>query len=93
MMSQNIKKLELLNNKIEKLNKKQHIEILRIIRKNEKTNISENKNGTFINMIELNESIITEITNYLAYIEMKEKELINIENEKTKLAEIMNDNK
>ena len=91
-MTQNIKKLELLNNKIEKLNKKQHIEILRIITKNEKINISENKNGTFVNMIELNESTIAEITSYLAYIETKEKELINIENKKSKLAEIMNDN-
>ena len=91
-MNKNIKKFENINSKIEKLNKKQHIELLRIITKDEKVNISENKNGTFINMTELNEPIITEITNYLAYIETKEKELINIENKKNKIAETMNDN-
>ena len=91
-MNINIKKLEVLNNKIEKLNKKQHIEILRIIMKNDKINISENKNGTFINMNELDESIITNIIDYLQYIETKEKELNDVENEKNKLAETMNDN-
>ena len=91
-MIKNIKKLEAINSKIEKLNKKQHVEILRIIMKNDKINISENKNGTFINMNELDESIITNIMDYLEYIETKEKELNDVENEKNKLAEIMNDN-
>ena len=90
-MSKNIRKLELINNKIEKLNKKQHIEILRIITKYDKIQISENKNGTFINMNELTESVIEKIMEYLQYIETKEKELSDIENEKNKLAEIMND--
>ena len=91
-MNKNIKKFELINSKIEKLNKKQHIELLRIITKDEKVNISENKNGTFINMNELNNEIIVNIEEYLKYIETKEKELINIENEKSKIAEKMNDN-
>ena len=91
-MIKNIKKLEAINAKIEKLNKKQHIEILRIIMKNDKINISENKNGTFINMNELDDSIITKIIDYLQYIETKEKELNDIEDEKNKLAETMNDN-
>ena len=91
-MNKNIKKFELINSKIEKLNKKQHIEILRIIAKDEKVNISENKNGSFINMNELNNEIINKIVEYLNYIETKEKELINIENKKNKIAETMNDN-
>lgn len=91
-MNKNIKKFETINLKIEKLNKKQHIELLRIIVKDEKVNISENKNGTFINMNELNNEIINKIIEYLNYIETKEKELINIENEKSKIAETMNDN-
>ncbi len=90
-MSKNIKKLESINNKIEKLNKKQHIEILRIITKYDKIQISENKNGTFINMNELTELAIEKIMEYLKYIETKEKELSDIENEKNKLAEIIND--
>ena len=91
-MNKNIKKFENINSKIEKLNKKQHIELLRIITKDEKVNISENKNGTFINMNELNNEIINKIVEYLNYIETKEKELINIENKKNKIAETMNDN-
>jgi len=88
----NIKKLESINSKIEKLHKKQHIEILRIITKDEKVNVSENKNGIFINMNEISDEIINKIVEYLNYIETKEKELINIENEKNKMAETMNDN-
>jgi hypothetical protein len=91
-MNKNIKKFELINSKIEKLNKKQHIELLRIIVKDEKVNISENKNGSFINMNELNNEIIIKIDEYLKYIETKEKELINIENKTNKIAETMNDN-
>ena len=91
-MNKNIKKFENINSKFEKLNKKQHIELLRIITKDEKVNISENKNGTFINMNELNNEIINKIVEYLNYIETKEKELINIENKKNKIAETMNDN-
>ena len=70
-MNKNIKKFELINSKIEKLNKKQHIELLRIIVKDEKVNISENKNGSFINMNELNNEIINKIVEYLNYIETK----------------------
>lgn len=88
----NIKQLESINAKIEKLNKKQHIEILRIITKYDKVNVSENKNGIFINMNEINDEIINKIVEYLNYIETKEKELLNIENEKNKIAETMNDN-
>lgn len=90
-MTKNIKRLETINSKIEKLNKKQHIEILRIITKDDKINISENKNGIFINMNEISDEIINKIVEYLNYIETKEKELINIENQKNKLAETMND--
>ena len=91
-MNKNIKKFDLINSKIEKLNKKQHIELLRIIVKDEKVNISENKNGSFINMNELNNEIIIKIDEYLKYIETKEKELIKIENKTNKIAETMNDN-
>lgn len=90
-MIKNIKRLETINTKIEKLNKKQHIEILRIITKDDKINITENKNGIFINMNEISDEIINKIVEYLNYIETKEKELITIENQKNKLAETMND--
>lgn len=87
----NIKRLETINSKIEKLNKKQHIEILRIITKDDKINVTENKNGIFVNMNEMSENVINQIVEYLNYIETKEKELLNIENEKNKIAETMND--
>lgn len=91
-MNKNIKKFESINSKIEKLNKKQHIEILRIITKDDKVNISENKNGSFINMNELSNDVINKIIEYLNYIETKETELLNIENKKNMIAETMNDN-
>ena len=87
----NIKELENLNKKIEILNDKQHIEILRIIHKYSHIKLSENKNGIFINMNELDDKILNEIQNYLKYIETKEKELKIVENKKDKLIESLNE--
>ena len=44
------KTLHNINNKIEKLNVEQHIEILRIIHDYSPNDITENKNGCFIDL-------------------------------------------
>lgn len=68
--------LEELSQKINVLEKHHHIEILRMIKKNQQNMvISENSNGCFINMNELNEDLIQKIINYVNYNENQEKEL------------------
>jgi ribosome recycling factor len=72
--------------KIEKMDKQQHIEILKMIKtKNPSLNTNENKNGTWINMSCLNEETLEELSKYIEYIEQQEKSLNTIESEKKEL--------
>ena len=85
------KTLHIINNKIEKLNIDQHIEILRIIHNYSPNDITENKNGCFIDLSSLDSILIEKITKYLSYIETKEKDLYNTEMKKDMLKDNIKD--
>ena len=55
---------------IESLNKTRQVEILKIFLKNN-VSISENNNGTFINLSHLQEECLKELKDYLNYIKEK----------------------
>lgn len=61
--------LEKIKNKIEKMTILQHIEILKIIKKNKNIKINENKNGVYINMSYLPIKTIYELEIYIKYID------------------------
>ncbi len=67
-----------IKNLVEKKSKEHHIEILRILIKN-KVTINENSNGIFVNLSNINKNTITEIQNYLVYINEQEKTLNMLE--------------
>ena len=67
--------LEILRNKIEKLEKFHQIEIFNIIYTNQVA-FTENRNGVFINMAKLDKNIIQKITTYLSYVD---KQLTQLE--------------
>ena len=73
---QNIKKI------IEKYNIEQQEEILGIFQENNDIIINENKNGFFINLTNLDESIIIKLEKYIEYVLLQEKHLMNIESQK-----------
>ena len=75
-----------IKNKIENLNKKHQLEILKII---SKLNISysENNNGIFFNLSGLNNSEISEISNYISYVSDQEESLQHLEDVKNELSE------
>jgi hypothetical protein len=78
--------LETMKTRIEKMDKKHHIEILKIIKeKNKSLVVNENKNGTWINMFYLSEITIEELKKYIYYIDEQEKSFNQIENEKDNL--------
>ena len=82
----NINKMEIqqLKERIEKLSKHHQIEILRILSvKN--TTINENNNGSFINLTELDKSIIESLHKYIKYVDTQESSLKVIETEKERL--------
>ena len=73
-----------IKNQIEKLDSIYQKEILKIIIKNE-IKYSENRNGIFLNMENLNELTLNEITQKLEYIKEQEKTLKDVESVKDAL--------
>ena len=74
----NVEELKDVKDKIELLSKSYQIEIGRLLKKNN-VYLDENKNGVFINLSELDQSVLKEITEYLSYANKQELQLKNIE--------------
>lgn len=74
--------LEELKFKIEKLNKQHHIEVLKILKKNNSVTLNENKSGVYVNLSLLPEQSVTDIFNYVKYIEEQEATLSSLETQK-----------
>jgi hypothetical protein len=60
------------------------IEILRIFKESDIL-LNENNNGTFINLTELDNSIIDKLDKYISYVNEQETQLNEIENEKDRI--------
>jgi hypothetical protein len=86
----NTKELEKISRTIETFSIEDHIKILKIINDYDKSVISENNNGIFINMDDLSENTINKINDYVNYVIMKEDEIKEIENTKDKLKNDIN---
>ena len=88
-----MEKLTALRDNIENLEKHQDLHIVEILQKNN-IDFTENRNGIFLNMKDLNKKTIEEITQYLKYIEIQQKQLDTDENiKKTYVNDYFNDNK
>jgi hypothetical protein len=85
--------LTALRDNIENLEKHQHLHIVKIIQKNN-IDFTENRNGIFLNMKDLNQETIKEILQYLRYIAIQQKQLDTDENiKKTYANDFFNNNK
>ena len=62
----NLNKLKLIKEKIESLDKNEHREILKIVKKYN-CKFTENNNGIFINMNKLPDSVIYEMESFLEF--------------------------
>ncbi len=71
-----------LKKRIEELDEIHHKKILEIFLKHS-ISVSENRNGCFINISNLDIKIITEILDFLKYINKQEKTLSDVEKIKT----------
>jgi hypothetical protein len=78
----NILLLEHLKSRIEKMTKKQHIEILNILSKFANVKINENKSGVYINLLFLPENTVAELEKYIQYIEEQESTIMTVETQK-----------
>ena len=82
-----------IRDQVEKMEKIHQINILKIF---EKYNIdfTENSNGIFVNMTILNKDILEEITSYISYVNLQQKQLNKIEQDKERYKkEFYKDNK
>lgn len=87
----NLQNLQNLVNVIEKLSKKEHIDILRIIKENQNDlPISENSNGCFINFSCINVEVYNKLEHYVEYCNKKEHELTIQENKKMSILNSLN---
>lgn len=74
--------MEALKKYIEKYDKQQHIEIYKILKKHN-VPISENKNGSFVNLSNItDETIINELNEYINHYKNQECELKEKEDKK-----------
>lgn len=80
----NTDRLQIIKDIIEEMNKYQQIEILKILIKNS-ISVSENNNGTFINLSDLSGNIIDELEKYIEFINKQDNQLLNIETEKNNI--------
>jgi hypothetical protein len=76
--------LNYIRQQIENMEKFNQIEVLRILTKHTEVTINENKNGIYINLSDLNKTIIQELNLYINYVNTQETLLNNAEKEKEK---------
>ena len=81
----NIDKLQNIKEIIENMSKCYQIEILQLLTDEDSVSISENNNGTFINLSNLDISIIDKLDIYIEYVNKQQDNLLHIEEEKANI--------
>ena len=81
------KMLQTLKGRIEKMPIYHQIEILKIFKESDIL-LNENNNGTFINLTELDSSIIEKLEKYISYVNEQESQLNEVEIEKTRIQNV-----
>lgn len=76
-----------LKDEIENMSKYHQVEVLRLLKKNNKVTLNENQNGTFINLTSCEDEIISSLRDYCKYVNEQQKTLSSIEQEKQRLEE------
>ena len=76
--------LDKIRQKIETMNKENHIEIAKLL-KEKNIKLTENNNGIFINLTNLSQDMVSLLLKYIKHIENQESILNIIENKKEEL--------
>lgn len=79
--------LNYIKQKIELMNKKDQINILKLFKECSMVILNENQNGTFINITELDEKIKIELKKYINYVDVQKNILEKDEVKKNELEE------
>lgn len=82
-----MEELNYIKQKIEIMNKKDQINILKLFKESSLVILNENQNGTFINITELDDKIKTELKKYINYVDVQKNILEKDEVKKNELEE------
>lgn len=74
--------LSVVKTKIERMDKKKHIEILKILKKYADVKLSENKSGVFLNLSYLPKESVEDLLKYIEYVDQQEMSLLTMETQK-----------
>lgn len=81
-------RLTKLKDKIELMDKSNHIEALYMISQNQSIKLTENNNGTFINLTDLDNNMIEKLEEFVQYVAKQNSDLNDIESKKDELENI-----
>ena len=70
-----------IRDQVEKMEKIHQLHVLKIFKKHD-IEFTENSNGIFVNMTILSKDIIDEITSYISYVNLQQKQLNKVEEDK-----------
>jgi hypothetical protein len=76
---------------IESFSKEEHIHLLKIIIQKDAASVSENNNGTFVQMDEVSQDTLDQMNKYIDYVLLKECDIKKIEETKERLKNNIND--
>lgn len=82
-----MEELNYIKQKIELMDKKEQINILKLFKETSLVILNENQNGTFINITELDDKIKTELKKYINYVDVQKNILEKDEVKKNELEE------
>jgi hypothetical protein len=77
-----INHIQTIKDKIENMNKCYQIGVLKILKDDTNITLSENNNGTFINLTDVNKNVIKKLESYIEYVNKQQNQLTLIEEEK-----------
>ena len=76
---------------IESFSKEEHIHVLSILMEKDSLCVSENSNGTFVQMDEVQPQTIEQIKKYIDYVLLKECDIKTVEDTKDRLKSNINE--
>lgn len=91
----NVEELNIIREKIESMPKFNQIEVLRILSKDNKITLNENKYGVLVNMTDFEDEVIEKLKSYISYVNTQESNLNEVEAQKENFKNIyfVKDNK
>jgi hypothetical protein len=86
-----IQDLDKMTRIIESFSKEEHVQVLKLIMEKDTASVSENNNGTFVQMDELSQESIEKINKFIDYVLLKECDIKAIEDTKERLKNNINE--